>query len=141
MIYTEQTVKAMRLCYAAHHGQTDKAGVPYVFHPIHLAEQMEDESTTVAALLHDVAEDTDYTLEDLREMGFEPAVLEALRLLTHDPAVPYLEYVAAIRENPVARAVKLADLAHNSDATRLPPQLRDPEREERYRQARKLLEE
>ena len=141
MIYTEQTMKAMRLCYHVHHGQTDKAGVPYVFHPIHLAEQMEDELTTVIALLHDVVEDTEYTLDDLRDMGFEPAVLEALRLLTHDPAVPYLDYVAAIRENPAARAVKLADLAHNSDVTRLPPQLRDPEREERYRQARKLLEE
>ena len=141
MIYTEQTMKAMRLCYHAHHGQTDKAGVPYVFHPIHLAEQMEDELTTVIALLHDVVEDTEYTLDDLRDMGFKAAVLEALRLLTHDPAVPYLDYVAAIRENPAARAVKLADLAHNSDVTRLPPQLRNPEREERYRRAIAILTE
>lgn len=139
MIYTEQTRKAMRLCYEAHHGQTDKAGVPYVFHPLHLAEQMTDETTTVTALLHDVAEDTEYTLEQLAAMGFSERVLEALRLLTHDPQVPYLEYVAALREDPVARAVKLADLRHNSDLTRLPPELRSPEREERYRQAIRLL--
>ena len=139
MIYTEQTVKAMRLCYRAHHGQTDKAGVPYVFHPFHLAEQMTDEDSAVTALLHDVAEDTDYTLEDLAAMGFSKRVMEALRLLTHDPSVPYLEYVAALKENPIARAVKLADLAHNSDTTRLPPELRNPEREERYRQAVVLL--
>ena len=139
MIYTEQTVKAMRLCYEAHHGQTDKAGVPYVFHPFHLAEQMTDEDSAVAALLHDVAEDTEYTLEDLAAMGFSARVLEALRLLTHDPSVPYLEYVASLKGNPIARAVKLADLAHNSDPTRLPPELRNPEREERYRRAMELL--
>ena len=139
MIYTEQTAKAMRLCYAAHHGQTDKAGVPYVFHPFHLAEQMTDEDSAVAALLHDVAEDTEYTLEDLAAMGFSARVLEALRLLTHDPSVPYLEYVASLKGNPIARAVKLADLAHNSDPTRLPPALRNPEREERYRRAMELL--
>ena len=139
MIYTEQTVKAMRLCYEAHHGQTDKAGVPYVFHPFHLAEQMTDEDSAVAALLHDVAEDTEYTLEDLAAMGFSARVMEALRLLTHDPSVPYLTYVASLKENPIARAVKLADLAHNSDPTRLPPALRNPEREERYRRAVELL--
>ena len=139
MIYTEETVKAMRLCYEAHHGQTDKAGVPYVFHPFHLAEQMTDEDSAVAALLHDVAEDTEYTLEDLAAMGFSARVMEALRLLTHDPSVPYLEYVASLKGNPIARAVKLADLAHNSDPTRLPPELRNPEREERYRRAMELL--
>ena len=141
MIYTEQTVKAMRLCYEAHHGQTDKAGVPYVFHPFHLAEQMTDEDSAVAALLHDVAEDTEYTLEDLDAMGFSARVLEALRLLTHDPSVPYLEYVASLKENPIARAVKLADLAHNSDPTRLPPELRNPEREDRYRRAMAILKD
>lgn len=119
MIYTAQTKKAMKLCFAAHRDQLDKSGLPYVFHPYHLSEQMSDEASTVTALLHDVVEDTDYTLADLREMGFSPEVLAALRLLTHDPAVPYLDYVAAIRHNPIARAVKLADLRHNSDLSRL----------------------
>ena len=70
MIYTEQTKKAMKLCFEAHKEQVDKCGMPYVFHPYHLAEQMTDEDTVVAALLHDVVEDTEYTLEDLKEIGF-----------------------------------------------------------------------
>lgn len=119
MIYTDLTKKAMKLCFAAHKEQTDKTGLPYVFHPFHLAEQMEDEETTVTALLHDVIEDSDYTFSDLEAMGFPQSVLDALVLLTHDPAVPYLDYVAVIKTNPIARAVKLADLRHNSDLSRL----------------------
>lgn len=118
MIYTELTAKAMRLAYDAHHGQTDKAGVPYIFHPYHLAEQMTDELTACAALLHDVAEDTPVTLEEL-EREFPREVTDALRLLTHAPDVDYLDYVRALAQNPIARAVKLSDLRHNSDETRL----------------------
>ncbi len=119
MIYTKLTKKALKLCFAAHRDQVDKSGLPYVFHPFHLAEQMTDELTTVTALLHDVVEDTDFTLEDLRGMGFPSEVIEALTLLTHDSDVPYMEYVAEIRHNPIAKAVKLADLRHNSDLSRL----------------------
>ena len=119
MIYTPKTKHAMRVAYHAHHGQTDKCDVPYIFHPIHLAEQMTDENTTIAALLHNVAEDTDITLTDLAAQGFPPEVLEALRLLTHEDGVEYMDYVAALKENPIARAVKIADLRHNSDSTRL----------------------
>ncbi len=119
MVYTPQTKKALRLCFEAHKNQTDKSGMPYVFHPFHLAEQMTDEQTTVLALLHDVVEDTEYTFDDLLSMGFDTAIVDALRLLTHDPAVPYMDYVAALSGNPLARAVKLADLRHNSDLTRL----------------------
>ena len=97
----------------------DKSGTPYVFHPFHLAEQMETEETVVTALLHDVAEDTAYTVADLAAMGFPESVTEALALLTHDKAVPYLDYVAAVKTNPIARAVKIADLRHNSDLSRL----------------------
>lgn len=118
MLYTPQTKKALKLCFEAHKEQVDKGGMPYVFHPFHLAEQMTDEETTVAALLHDVVEDTDYTFDDLRACGFEEAVIRALMLLTHDPAVPYMQYVAAIKADPIARAVKIADLRHNSDLSR-----------------------
>jgi len=90
-----------------------------VFHPFHLAEQMDSENAVVLALLHDVVEDTPYTHEDLHRMGFPQPVLEALRLLTHDDAEPYEDYVARIASNPLARQVKLADLRHNSDTTRL----------------------
>lgn len=113
------TKQAMKLCYEAHRDQTDKSGIPYVFHPIHVAEQMTDETTTVVALLHDVVEDTDYTLDDLRAMGVGEEAIDALALLTHREHVPYLQYVSQIKDNRIARAVKLADLRHNSDTSRL----------------------
>lgn len=119
MIYTELTKKALRLCFDAHKEQVDKTNMPYVFHPFHLAEQMTDETSTVCALLHDVVEDTDYTLEDLSQMGFPREVTDALALLTHDPQVPYMDYVRKIATNPIAKKVKLADLAHNSDLSRM----------------------
>ena len=142
MIYTDRTKRAVRLMFEAHRDQTDKGGLPYVFHPFHLAEQMTDEATTVAALLHDVAGDTGWTLEDLRRMGFGDDVCDALALLTHDPAVPYMDYVAAIRANPIARAVKLADLRHNSDLSRLDaPDEKALARVEKYKKAIALLTE
>lgn len=119
MIYTELTKKAMKIAYDAHHGQLDKGGLPYVFHPWHLAEQMDDEISTIAALLHDVVEDTDWTLEQLEAEGFPRESMEALGLLTHPEGQPYMEYVAGLRHNSVAVKVKLADLRHNSDFTRL----------------------
>ena len=117
MLYTELTIKAMNIAYAAHHGQVDKAGVPYVFHPLHLAEQMEDEISCCAALLHDTVEDTDITLAQLAEV-FPAEVVEAVRLLTHAPDTDYYDYVRAIKANPVAMKVKLADIAHNTDQSR-----------------------
>lgn len=117
MIYTPMTNKAMRIAYKAHHGQLDYNGIPYIFHPIHLAEQMDDEISCCAALLHDVVEDTDVTMEDLTR-EFPAQVIDVLKLLTHDDDVPYFDYVREIKKHPVAKKVKLADLAHNSDQTR-----------------------
>ena len=117
MIYTEMTVKAMRLAYEAHLGQVDKTKVPYIFHPLHLAEQMEDEVTCTVALLHDVVEDTAVTFADL-EKEFPAEVIEALRLLTHEAGVDYFDYVRKIKTNPIAKRVKLEDLTHNSDESR-----------------------
>ena len=119
MIYTKLTKKALKLCFEAHKDQVDKTGLPYVFHPFHLAEQMTDELSTVCALLHDVVEDSEYTFDDLAGMGFPREVIEVLKLLTHDADEPYMDYVARIKPHPVARRVKLADLGHNSDLSRL----------------------
>ena len=142
MIYTRATKRAMQICFEAHKDQLDKSGIPYVFHPIHLAEQMKDENTTVAALLHDVMEDTPYTLEDLREEGFSEEVLEALLLLTHQKSEDYLDYVRRIKDNPIAKAVKLADLAHNSDLTRLDMvDEKAVERKNRYQEAQAILKD
>ena len=140
MIYTERTKKALKLCFEAHKDQVDQSGMPYVFHPFHLAEQMTDEDTTVVALLHDVVEDTDYTLDDLKNMGFSQQVVDAIALMTHEEGVPYLEYVAKIKTNPIAKAVKLADIDHNSDSSRLDEDdPRIPYWQEKYRRAKETL--
>lgn len=141
MIYTPITKKAMILAYDAHHGQTDPSGVPYIFHPLHLAEQMKDEITTAAALLHDVVEDTSMTLNDLRNEGIPENVLHVVDLLTHKENVPYLDYVFALKNNPSAKAVKLADLTHNCNVTRLNEVLpEDMKYLARYRAAFEILQ-
>jgi len=105
------------IAYNAHHGQLDYNGIPYIFHPIHLAEQMDDEISCCAALLHDVVEDTSVTMEELIP-EFPDAVIQVLTLLTHRDDVPYFDYVREIRKHPVAKKIKLADIAHNSDQSR-----------------------
>ena len=119
MVYTTLTKKALKICFNAHKDQVDKSGLPYVFHPFHLAEQMNSEDEVCAALLHDVVEDTDITFEDLEKEGFNNKVIDDLKLLTHDDDTPYMEYVKKIKLNDIARKVKLADLKHNTDLTRL----------------------
>lgn len=141
MIYTKQTRKVMKIAYNAHLNQVDKAGVPYIFHPIHLAEQMETEEECIVALLHDVVEDTDITFEQL-EKEFSNTVIEALKLLTHDKKIDYFEYVKNLKSNPIAKKVKLADLKHNSDQTRLDNITnKDKKRIEKYLKAIEILSE
>lgn len=118
MIYTKLTQKAMQIAYYAHHGQFDCNGMPYVFHPVHLAEQMDDEYSCCVALLHDVVEDTSVTLEELSK-DFPLMVIEALKLLTHEKGTDYFDYVRRIKDNPLANKVKLADLEHNMDRSRI----------------------
>lgn len=140
MIYTPQTKRAMCIAFKAHGGQKDRAGIPYINHPLHLAEQMKTEDETCVALLHDVVEDTDIDFRDLRDAGFSEAVLDALRLLTHDKSVSYMDYIKAVKTNPLAAAVKRADLRHNMDISRLDNVTdKDRERIEKYAQALELL--
>lgn len=142
MIYTPLTKKAMCIAYAAHHGQVDKAGVPYIFHPFHLAEQMDEEFACCVALLHDTVEDTDVTLEELAK-NFPPEVVGAVALMTHAEGADYFDYVRTIKPNPIARKVKLADLRHNTDLTRNVgadlDMLRKSARMEKYRKAIEIL--
>ena len=116
MIYTKLTKKALRICFDAHKDQVDKNGMPYVFHPFHLAEQMKDEYTTCVALLHDVVEDSAYSLQDLTNAGFPEEVVHAVARMSHDIFVPYMDYVRTLSTDPLARTVKLADLAHKTEA-------------------------
>lgn len=118
MIYTRQVKKAINIAYNAHMGQTDKFGIPYIFHPIHVAESMDTEEECIVAVLHDVVEDTSVTFEQL-EKEFSNTIIEALKLITHDKKVDYMEYIKILKDNPIAKKVKLADLKHNADKTRL----------------------
>ena len=142
MLYTPLTCKAMKIAYDAHHGQVDKGGLPYIFHPYHLAEEMEDEISCCAALLHDVVEDTDITMDELAEQ-FPEEVIEVLKLLTHREDVPYFDYVRSVKANPIAAKIKLADIAHNSDASRFAGVVVPPERigyfRDKYTKAKAIL--
>lgn len=144
MIYTKLTNKALVFAYNVHHGQLDYNGIPYIFHPLHLAETMDDEISCCAALLHDVVEDTSITLEELAQ-EFPKEVIDVLSLLTHREGVPYFDYVRNIKTNPIAVKVKLADIAHNSDQTRcIGSDLTDAQLsywKEKYRKARSILTE
>ena len=141
MIYTEYTKLAMKICFKAHAHQLDKSGLPYVFHPFHIAEQMKDEDTTIVALLHDVVEDSDITLDDLKKYGFSEDVISAVAAMTHSQNIDYMDYIAQVKKNPLAAAVKLEDLRHNSDLTRLEEvTAKDIKRNEKYKKAIELLE-
>ena len=141
MIYTELTKRAINIAYKAHEGQLDRSGIPYIFHPMHIAEQMTTEETCIVAILHDVVEDTDVTLDELKEAGFSENVINAINLLTHRDEVPYLDYVRALKDDPIASVVKLADLNHNSDRSRLSViTKKDEQRFLKYQKAKEILQ-
>lgn len=117
MIYTKMTISAMKTAYNAHLGQLDYNDVPYIFHPYHLAEQMDDEISCTVALLHDVVEDTSLTFADLEQI-FPKQVVEIVMLLTHDEKVDYFDYIRKVKTNAIATKVKLADIEHNSNEDR-----------------------
>ena len=129
------------ICVYAHKGQTDKAGQPYYLHPESVAAQVNEPNEKIVALLHDVLEDTDFPISVLEAL-FGGDVMEALKLLNHDKSVPYLDYVKELCKNNFARAVKIADLKHNMDLSRIPePTEKDYARVEKYKKALKFLED
>ena len=132
----------MNIAFKNHKDQVDKAGTPYIFHPMYVAMQMTTEETVCVALLHDVIEDSNMTISDLRNLNFPEPILEALSLMTHDKSVPYFDYIEKIKGNPIARQVKIADLKHNSDLSRLvgEPSAKDLERVKKYAKALSLLD-
>lgn len=133
--------KAIGLALRVHRGQRDRYGRPYILHPLHVMLQMDNDVEMMAAVLHDVIEDSDTTLADLQAEGFPPAVLEAVRLMTHDKgAISYEAYVRRLKPNETARKIKMADLEHNMDIRRM-DRVRpaDVERLEKYRRAWEML--
>ncbi|MGI6212451.1 MAG: GTP pyrophosphokinase [Anaerovoracaceae bacterium] len=119
MLYTPMTKKAMQVMVEKHRGQLDRSGLPYMFHPWHVAESMTDEISASVALLHDVLEDTDCTEDELRADGFPDEVILPLLLLTRRKGADYYDYIENLAPDSVARRVKLSDLHHNSDTGRL----------------------
>lgn len=111
--------KAYRIAQKAHFGQVDKAGVDYIKHPETVASFVTTDEEKAVAYLHDVIEDTAVTLDDLKDNGFSEKVITAIDILTKKRGQDYQTYLKAVRENELARVVKLADLRHNSDLTRL----------------------
>ena len=106
--------KALQIAAAAHEGQKDKKGLPYILHPLRAMLSVEGEEAQIVAVLHDVIEDTTVTADDLRRAGFDEDVVAAVLCVTHQKGEPYADYVVRCRGNEVARRVKLADLADNT---------------------------
>lgn len=141
MINTKLTRLASKIAYRAHDGQTDKAGVPYIFHSIHIAEQMDSEESCVVALLHDVIEDSDITLEILSKY-FNDDIIAALRVLTKKENDDYVMYIKRVKTNKLATKVKIKDLEHNRDLTRLDEVTdKDRKRSMKYWEAIRYLED
>ena len=135
-------VKAMEIAWSAHREQKDKGGNPYIQHPLTVASKQDTENGMIVALLHDVVEDSAYTIDDLKEIGFSAEVCEAVDLLTHKRGENYSEYIQKIKMNELARKVKIQDLTHNMDTTRLGTLTeKDRERMQKYKAAFAILAE
>lgn len=131
---------AIRIAASAHAGQTDKAGAPYILHPLRVMLRVSTAEERMAAVLHDVVEDSEWSLERLRAEGFPEAVLRAIESVTHREGESYEEFVLRAGLDPIGRRVKIADLEDNSDLTRIDaPTERDLRRVEKYRRALDLL--
>lgn len=131
---------ALVIAALAHAGQRDKAGQPYILHPLRMMLKLETEQERMVALLHDVLEDTAVTLEELEEAGFSVEVLKAVQTLTRRPDESRMEAAQRAAENPLTLSVKLADNADNLDPKRIAePQEEDLERMKEYRRIRRFL--
>lgn len=110
---------AIRIAVNAHTNQFDKGGNPYILHPLHVMSQMDTEDEKIIAVLHDVIEDTDITAQDLLDWGFSEDIVMDIVLLSRDKNQDYEQYIYAIKKSQRAKKVKLADMRHNSDLSRM----------------------
>jgi GTP diphosphokinase / guanosine-3',5'-bis(diphosphate) 3'-diphosphatase len=132
--------RAIEIAASAHDGQVDKAGVPYILHPIRVMLRMNTVAEMIVAVLHDVVEDSNWTLNDLLAEGFSEEIVEAVGVLTKLPDENRQDAAARARQHPIARAVKLADNAENMDLSRIPnPTSKDRARLEEYKKVREIL--
>lgn len=132
---------ALEIATSAHKGQVDKAGKDYINHPMTVASYVNTDEEKATALLHDVIEDTEYTADKLITLGIPTNVVEAVKVLTKNKGTDYMDYLSLVKANPIARAVKLADLKHNMQIERIPnPTDKDYKRIEKYKKAKEFLE-
>jgi (p)ppGpp synthase/HD superfamily hydrolase len=133
---TQTLERAIAIAATAHAGQVDKGGAPYILHPLKVMLRMTTLEERIVAVLHDVVEDCGVSLDDLRKEGFSEEVLTAIASVTKVPGESYEDFVDRAAQNPIGRAVKLADLEENSDLSRIAsPGWEDLERIEKYRRA------
>jgi (p)ppGpp synthase/HD superfamily hydrolase len=132
--------RAIEIAASAHATQVDKGGAPYILHPLRMMMKQTTEAAMIAAVLHDVVEDTPWTLEKLRAEGFPEEVLEAVANLTKRAGEEYADFITRAATNPISRAVKLADLEDNMDLKRIPePVQKDFDRLAKYRRSWETL--
>ncbi len=132
--------RAIEIAKAAHDGQKNKDGTPYITHPLKLMESMDSTDEKIAAILHDVVEDSDVTIEDLRAEGFSETILSVVDTLTHKPDESYSDYIKRVAGNPMTRKIKTADLKDNMDQRRIPnPTEEDISRIKKYEEAYKVI--
>ncbi|NUT79219.1 HD domain-containing protein [Pseudomonas sp. C1C7] len=133
---TQTLEHAIAIAAGAHTGQVDKGGSPYILHALRVMLKVDSLEERIVAVLHDVVEDCDIGLDELREEGFSETVLAAIDSLTKRPGEAYEDFIARAAQNPIGRVVKLADLEENSDLSRISnPGWDDLERVEKYRRA------
>jgi (p)ppGpp synthase/HD superfamily hydrolase len=134
--------KAIEIAVSAHIGAIDKGGQPYILHPLAVMMNLKTDEEKIVGVLHDVVEDSDWTFEALKEEGFSENIIEALRSVTksdHDSS--YIDFIERAKTNAIGRKVKIADLKHNMDISRIPSiSPLDLERLERYRKSLEILE-
>lgn len=125
---------ALKIAQKAHVGQLDKGGKPYINHPIAVSKMVNSEEEKIVALLHDTVEDSEITIKDIKQYGFSDNVVDAITSMTKRTGETYDEYIKRLSQNNLAIKVKLADLKHNSDISRIPePTSRDYARVEKYK--------
>ncbi len=126
--------KAILIATTAHEDQMDKAGAPYILHPLRVMLSLETIEEQICGVLHDVIEDTPITFDDLKALGFKEEIIEALNALTRRTDEPYDDFISRVMENQLACRVKLADLSDNMNLSRIPnPSEKDYQRVEKYR--------
>ena len=132
---------AIEIATKAHSGQYDKGGKPYILHPIRVAESVKTTKQKIIAYLHDVCEDSSITFDDLLNQGFSEEIVDCIRILTRKRGTGYFKYIEMIKQNEDTRCVKIADLKHNSDISRITnPTPYDFSRLEKYKKALEILE-